>query len=428
MRNYRLGALVFLAAFAGPMGRPSQPPLVRVGLLRGQETIRLQAPAPMRFSATYSGKVIAAAPAGEVWTIRFAPSRRDLEIVRPDGGVAAASSRPVVAQAADDAPITLFGPSAHWDKRPDRSYRGRLEIRPDRTGGLEAVNVVDVETYLRGVVPSEMRADFPREALKTQAVAARTATMMFAGRHRSDGFDLCNTEHCQVYGGATSEGPVADRAVQETRGQALTYQGRLAKTYYSAICGGHTESNHAIWGDDELPYLRGVSDLPEDSKYRFPLSEEALGQFLREWPAANCLRPGGYDLRRFRWWEVWTREGVEKKLAAVGSMGELKDLEVTARGISGRALALRATGTAGTLVLRGDGTLRRVLGVRSSQFVLRLFRDERGAPVAVAIWGGGWGHGVGLCQMGAVGLARDGWEYGAILQKYYPGTTLRAEY
>ena len=145
-------------------------------------------------------------------------------------------------------------------------YRGLLEVRPAEEGRLTLVNIVNLEDYLRGVVPNELSPEaFPQiEALKAQAVAARTYALAHLGDYSSKGYDVCATPACQVYRGQGSEHPLTDRSVEETRGVVATWRGRPIRAYYTSTCGGHTEEGGAIF-DDDAPYLRGVTCLPERS-------------------------------------------------------------------------------------------------------------------------------------------------------------------
>jgi stage II sporulation protein D len=147
-------------------------------------------------------------------------------------------------------------------------YRGILEVRPAEDGRLTVVNVVNLEEYLRGVVPNELSPEaFPRvEALKAQAVAARTYALAHLGDYSSKGYDVCATAACQVYRGQSSERPLTDRAVEETRGVVATWHGRPIRAYYTSTCGGHTEEGSEIF-DDDAPYLRGVACAPERSSH-----------------------------------------------------------------------------------------------------------------------------------------------------------------
>jgi stage II sporulation protein D len=144
-------------------------------------------------------------------------------------------------------------------------YRGILEVRPDGSGALTVVNIVQVEDYLRGVVPNELSpAAFPQlEALKAQAVAARSYALRNRGQFQAKGYDLCDSAACQVYRGASSEHPLADQAVAETRGLVASFQGNFINAYYTSTCGGHTEDAANIFESEAGPYLKGVACLPE---------------------------------------------------------------------------------------------------------------------------------------------------------------------
>jgi stage II sporulation protein D len=148
-------------------------------------------------------------------------------------------------------------------------YRGWLEVRANATGALTVVNVLSMEEYLRGVVPNELSpTGYPQlEALKAQAVAARTYALRNRGQFQDQGFDLCATPLCQVYRGKASEHPLSDRAVLETRGLAATFEGRLVNALYTSTCGGHTEDGENVFEGEPTPYLRGVACLPERSAW-----------------------------------------------------------------------------------------------------------------------------------------------------------------
>ena len=178
-------------------------------------------------------------------------------------------------------------------------YRGLFEVRPAEEGRLTVVNVVHLEDYLRGVVPNELSPQaFPQiEALKAQAVAARTYALSHLGDYSSKGYDVCATPSCQVYRGQSSEHPLTDRAVEETRGIVATWRGRAIHAYYTSTCGGHTEEGGAIF-DDDAPYLRGVACLPERSSLPRGaddlVSRGATFRAGRRPPTTSpCWRPSG---------------------------------------------------------------------------------------------------------------------------------------
>jgi len=416
-------ALTLLAFVAGQPERClGELPNVRIGLLRGCESVCFSGPAGVTIQRL-GGDVVTWAPPGERWSLnangsgmRLVDAERSKEwpiaggalLLPPEGGV-----------------VTLHGVAGHWDGVTDRDYRGVVEVRGETGGALAAVNILDIETYLRGVVPSEMPAKYPLEALKAQAVAARGQSLIKAGRHRREGFDLCATEHCQMYGGATSEDARTDQAVALTWGEVLEYEGRLADTLYSSTCGGHTGANEDYWPDQRpVPYLRGRADYDEEAiELRFPLSEDAVKEYLKYGPPVNCNQPEFGKSSKFRWWSVVRREELEPSLeGVVGDFGELLDVRVTERVDSGVVREIAVVGTDALHKIRGGSAVRRALGgLNSASFAIQAIRENDELPVAFAIWGAGWGHQVGMCQVGAAGLADRGWDYQAILSNYYQG-------
>ncbi len=297
-------------------------------------------------------------------------------------------------------------------------YPGRFDVLL-WAGSLSAVNRLPIETYLRGVVSAEMSSDAPLEALKAQAVASRSVALARKGAHRGAPFDLCATAHCQVYRGLRGDDSRCSRAVRETRGMVLWFRGRVAEAPYCANCGGHTESAAQLWGDSRRSYLRGVLDAR--GRRKLDLGEEAA---LRRWILS---RPDVYcrdaPSEHFRWRRSLDPEQLADRLERrLGKrIGLIRGLRVERRGVSGRAIRVRVEGSRGSVTLRGELRIRRTLAeppLPSSCFVVD---TEKGRFV---LRGAGFGHGVGLCQDGAMGMARRGASFRRILQHYYPGTRL----
>lgn len=265
-----------------------------------------------------------------------------------------------------------------------RAYRGGLRIEAHE-GGLRVLNLVDLEAYLRGVVPSEMQASWPLEALKAQAVAARSYTL--ASLDRDAPYDVCASDACQVYRGMAVEHPRSDRAVLETEGVVIAWRGVPAMAYYHADSGGIVASSGEVWGR-ELPYLPSRTDVAAVSPHR-------------GWTAS--LDPGR----------------LAAALAAEGrGVGTPTGLTVLARSASGRVARAEIAGSVGRVVLEGPA-LTRVL--RGSG--LKSTRISVVAPLTVR--GDGWGHGVGMSQYGARTLAAQGYDYARILAYYYSGVGLQ---
>ena len=189
-----LGLLVFVAGQSGQADGVL--PKVRIGLVRAREGVSFSGPAGVTIQTLRGDREIGTAGPGEVWEASAERAGVGLRDARGSGSWSFRHGFRVVAP--EDGLVTVYGVEGHWDGVADREYRGVIEVRRGRPGRLRVINTVDVETYLRGVVPSEMPAGYPAEALKAQAVAARCQSLRKAGRHRREGFDLCAGQHCQV--------------------------------------------------------------------------------------------------------------------------------------------------------------------------------------------------------------------------------------
>jgi SpoIID/LytB domain protein len=313
-------------------------------------------------------------------------------------------------------------------EREDRSYGGRLVVTVDAEGKLAAVHAVAMEELLRGLVPAEMPALSHLEALKAQSVTARSNVLAQIGvRHLEDPYMLCAEVHCQAYRGEGSHHPRTDEAIRATAGEAIFSRKdqRLVDAVYHAMCGGHGENNEFVWGNTPDPALRGRPDLPdaEAAAWAGGLADEAK---LRRWLDADvnawCRRPAA--TRKDRW--RWERRLTPADLAEVGrtvDVGTVTGLEVRARGVSGRARYLHVEGTAGSAEIAGELKIRRLLRNLPSAMVVF---DREGEDWVAR--GGGWGHGAGMCQWGAVGRAESGQDYRQILRAYYSGAEVAKVY
>ncbi|PNY81939.1 SpoIID/LytB domain-containing protein [Deinococcus koreensis] len=272
-----------------------------------------------------------------------------------------------------------------------RRYRGGVQLRAEG-GGVQAINVLDIEDYLRGVVPAEMPVSWPAAALGAQAVIART--YVAARVNPAAPYDTCATESCQVYPGLSAEKPQSDAAVSATRAQVLAYGNRPARTYFSADSGGYTASSAEVWGT-ELPYLPAQAD---------PFS---AGSPRARWRL---------EVSPARVQEVAARYGLK--------LGPLRDVVISRLSPSGRPLEITLSGASGSGSLKGAnaGGFVRSLGAASSRVTLSGAALASGGPLLVE--GSGAGHGVGLSQYGALGLARAGYDHLHVLGFYYPGTSL----
>jgi SpoIID/LytB domain protein len=326
-----------------------------------------------------------------------------------------------------DSPLRVEGTGERGKEvfKVSGTYAGRIYVTLDRLGTLAVVNAVEENRLLAGLIPAEIFPSAPEEALKAQAVAARGELLSKIGtRHIGDPFRLCSQTHCQVYSGAGHETSRTTAAVDATRGEVLFVAGGsdLADTVYSANCGGHTENNENVWPEmPALSSLRGHRDaLPSaDDPYATGITTENVASFIANPPRAYCgqSRLGSGD--RFRW--TVTRSAVElDKLLAKYNLGPIKAIDVLERGVSGRARVLRVSGATRSELIRGELRIRQAFGnLRSSLFVVEM------GPSGAVFRGAGFGHGVGMCQTGAIGMADAGKKYREILRHYYPGTVLR---
>jgi SpoIID/LytB domain protein len=311
-------------------------------------------------------------------------------------------------------------------EREDRSYGGRLVVTVDADGKLAVVHAVALEELLRGLVPAEMPAGSAIEALKAQSVTARSNVLAQIGvRHLEDPYMLCAEVHCQAYRGEGAHHPRTDEAIRATAGEAIfgRKDQRLVDAVYHAMCGGHGENNEYVWGNAPDGELRGRPDLPVPGEWAGGLADEAkLRRFLAADVDAWCRRPAATRRDRWRWERRLGAKDLEDVGASLG-VGPVKELAVRARGVSGRARFLRVVGADGTTEVAGELRIRRLLRNLPSAMVV----FDRDGEEWIAR-GGGWGHGAGMCQWGAVGRAEAGQDYRQILRAYYSGAEVAKVY
>lgn len=320
--------------------------------------------------------------------------------------------------------------------REHRRYFGKLYVTVDAAGKLAVVNAVPEDKLLAGLVPAEMPPAAPPEALKAQAVAARNELLAKLGtRHLTAPYRLCSTQHCQVYAGAGHEDPRSTAAVAQTRGELLERDsGGLVDAVYSACCGGHTEDNERAWGGAPDASLRGRFDgddagAPAPEAHLGALSDAELNQALSR-PTSGSALP--YCARARSASYRWQARLDVAEIEARAGLGALSDVRILERGVSGRAVRLRLSGERGTREVRGELEIRRALGgktlLKSALVSLAIERDASGHVKELAAAGGGHGHGIGMCQLGAMGMAQSGKSYIDILRHYYRAAHLRRLY
>ena len=367
---------------------------------------------------------------------------------RPTGRIVARSGSTVIANPSvlwfrptkSSATVTLknvrvgHGGSSQRVRREDRRYFGSIYVTVGVDGKLVVANAVSADKLLAGIVPSEMFASAPPEALKAQAIAARTELMQKLGRrHLVHPFLLCSTQQCQVYSGAGREDPRTTRAVHQTRGMLLMRKkGGLVDARYSASCGGHSEHNENIWGNTTDSSLRGSYDATRSSPYarRFAtVTDDNLKGFLALPKTAAWCGKTRFGRASYRWEKRISSAELDRRVAAkYPSVGSVRSIQPLTRGVSGRIRRIKLVGSRGTALVIGDLRIRRTLGgLRSSLFTVR--RDgAAGRAGSFVFRGAGFGHGVGMCQHGAIGMADHGKKHPEILQHYYRRSAVRRVY
>jgi stage II sporulation protein D len=321
----------------------------------------------------------------------------------------------------------------------DALYHGRFTVRPTPgASGLTLVNDVELEAYLRGVVPWEIgRHGRDRlAALEAQAVAARTYTISHLGARADRGFDLFASVMDQVYRGAKDEDPLCNEAIARTAGLVLRHEGREIDAYYSACCGGVTSAIEEVWPRPASPYLVSHRDGPPRGAAF--CAESRWATWEETWSGARLQAilqetlPAYVDYMAQHGRAPWAGPTFTARSGgAVGRPGALRNLEILRRTTSGRVAEMAVTTDAGTYHVRGD-RVRWVLEpaggdpaiLRSAFFDLEVGRGEGGTPTRVVATGRGYGHGIGMCQTGALAMAERGYDVSEILGHYYPGATL----
>lgn len=335
-----------------------------------------------------------------------------------------------------------IGVGYHWEKEVSNTYPETISFTIDREGKLVVINKVPIKTYLQGVVPSEMPDGFPLEALKAQAVAARSEALAKIGKvHRDEPYDLCNRVHCQVYSGVSKKKPSTDRAVEETCGLIMQHEGQICDAVYSAVCGGHTEFSHYVWEGDYIDYLQGVYDSPKSLKKFGDLSkEDNARKWIDSYPPVFCntveewvLPSMEYCKKYFRWEKRISQELLSEvvKQYSGRNIGSVIDIIPLKRGVSGRILLLKIVGTFDELIINKELNIRKTLSPEtlwSSCFYVRKIMRDNGRPQEFIFKGAGFGHGVGMCQTGAAGLALKGANFKQILHHYYKNIKIKKLY
>jgi stage II sporulation protein D len=376
---------------------------IRVLLSSNRTSARVASSGGVMLTAR-DGALVARADRNAVW--RVERDGRRVRAIRPDGVPTVWMDAPLIARSMGSALINL-------DAKP---YRGDLAFYGGDSG-VVIVNVVKIDDYLRGVVPLEIgtRADADSAAVQAQAVTARSYAYIHLVGKNARPFDVTGGVQDQVYGGVAVETPVASEAVETTRTLVMKYNGRVVNAPYHSTCGGSTAAASEVWRSDDEPYLQRVSDrIPGTDRY-------------------YCD-----GAPRFRWTRTFdgatVNAAIAKYLASYATVpgrnpGSAREITVGSRTASGRVGTLTITTDRGNFVLHGNDVryvLRAPGGeiLNSTSFSVETSRAPDGTLSRLLIHGMGYGHGVGMCQSGAIGRARAGQDFRTILHTYYPGTTI----
>lgn len=362
--------------------------VIRVGLVRSfknAKQVTVTASSDYSVLKTGSTDKLASYTSLAPVTVQMVESR--LSIVPATSAATAAGTSVTIAPNDPSATINIDSPGLQ-----SRRYRGKIEISL-QLSSLLVVNVLNLEDYLPGVLVGEMPSSFPEEALKSQAVAARCYTLCSLRKHAGAGFNVCDSVHCQVFDGCLRETPKVMRAVVATKGQVLTYKGKIASVMYHGDCGGATQDYSDIYEKGSYPYLCGI------------------------------VEPAGVPYST--WEKSYRPADLAAKLVAAGinDADGLEKVTITKTSASGRALEVGITGAKVSVMVSGS-RLRMILG--ASTMKSTLFTIETAADGVITFKGKGHGHGIGMCQVGAKGLAAApfNYTYAQILSHYFPGTKL----
>ena len=364
-----------------------------------------------------------------------------------------------------------IGNGFHWERTEDQTFRGDLILRLREDGTIAAINEVPLEDYLTSVISSEMNAAAPKEFLKAHAILSRSwllaaldrknetrktsiqagntaeeegSVMRWYEREDHHLFDICSDDHCQRYQGITKiASNQAIEAVRETRGMALTFQGKICDARYSKACGGVTEEFATAWDNKQVPYLGSISDAPvqhpsirsEDEASRWVLSEPEAYCNSKDETLLNKILPG-FDRETkdyFRWRVEYSRTEIEEILREKSGFdfGSLQNVVPLQRGTSGRIFRLKIIGSKRSMVVGKELEIRNWLSrshLYSSAFVVSIKSNPQGEAERFIFDGAGWGHGVGLCQIGAAVMATRGFSAGEILKHYFRDTEIKRVY
>lgn len=365
-----------------------------------------------------------------------------------------------------------IGISYHWERQEEQTFTGKLKLITDGENVI-AINILPVEDYLVSVISSEMSATSSLEFLKSHAVISRSwilaqienrdrknvhkslqqnfttdenCIIRWYDREDHKLFDVCADDHCQRYQGITkASNPSVAKAVKETEGMVLMYGDEICDARFSKCCGGISETFDTCWEDKDYPYLQPVIDYSENKDIPDLSIEENAEKWIRTTPAAFCnthdekvLKQilNNYDQETtdfYRWKVKYSQKEISELIHRKTGIefGDIKDLIPMQRGKSGRISRLKIVGTLRTVTIGKELEIRRALSeshLFSSAFIVDKTEVAGSVPSEFTITGAGWGHGVGLCQIGAAMMGEKGYSYDKILLHYYRDAEIKKVY
>jgi len=378
---------------------------------------------------------------------------------------------PATATASFDLKAVTIGVNFHWERKEDQRFKGALNLIATEDG-IVAINQVDVEDYLTSVISSEMSATASKELLKAHAVISRSWLLAqieknfritdnqekYEACYRDDEqlikwydredhllFDVCADDHCQRYQGITrASTSIVKEVIKETRGEVMTSDSLICDTRFSKCCGGITEKFEHCWEPVPHSYLTVLRDSKDGNYPDLRIEKEAI-QWIRTSPEAFCNTRdkailsqvlNNYDQETtdfYRWKVEYTQEILSELIRRRSGIdfGQIIDLIPVKRGCSGRIEQLKIIGTKKTFIIGKELEIRRSLSeshLYSSAFVVDKGELKDGVPERFILTGAGWGHGVGLCQIGAAVMGANGYDYKQILTHYFPGASIEKRY
>ncbi len=406
----------------------------------------------------------------------FAKTTPEGIAVIDEGNREVARSMSIKLTSLNDAIFTLLnvmiGINFHWERREDQTFRGDLILKQREEGTITVINEIHLEDYLQSVISSEMNPAAPSEFMRAHAILSRSwflkalerkkqankiapeADEKIADREEEitrwyeqedhDLFDVCADDHCQRYQGITRiVSEKAAKAVRETHGRVIIYDDEICDARFSKACGGLTEAFETAWSDKHVPYLTSISDMSV-SHNPIGTEEDAACWILSE-PDAYCNTKDTAMLENilpdfdretknfFRWKVSYDRRELEEILQEKSGFdfGIIKEIQPISRGPSGRIYRLQIVGSKKSVIVGKELEIRRWLSrthLYSSAFIVKTERNPSGEAEHFIFYGAGWGHGVGLCQIGAAVMATKGFSAEDILKHYFPGTEIRNIY